>query len=86
MLLDQSGGSWYMDSGAPAHLSSDPSILHPNLKHNIKQLQLVVVGDCSKLPITSVGSASILTKTRSLSLNDVLVAPKIVKNLMENCF
>ena len=71
-----------MDTGATAHLSSDPGTLsslspHPRFSH-------VVVGDGSTLPVTTSGHVSVPSffSHRPLHLNNVLVTPRIVKNLV----
>lgn len=69
-----------MDSGATAHLSVTTGTLDPYLNHNISHS--VIVGNGSKLPVTSIGSSSLRTNTRPLSLQNVLVTPQIVKNLI----
>lgn len=79
-LTDPSASDWYMDSGATSHLAGNPGTLQPDLKHNIKHS--VIAGDGSSLPVTSVGSTSITTNSRPLSLSNVLVAPKIIKKLI----
>lgn len=53
-----------MDSGATAHLSADPGILLPSLKRSTNQS--VIVGDGSKLPVTSIGSTFLTTKSKPL--------------------
>lgn len=77
---DPGAANWYMDSGATAHLASSSGMLNSVLKDCTGKM--VIVGDGSQIPITSFGSTSIPTNSRSLSLQNVLVAPNIIKNLI----
>ena len=74
------GGEWILDSGASSHMGSGSGILssppHPSTPSTI------IVGDGSALPITTVGSASLPTNSRSLSLLDILISPSLIKNLV----
>ncbi|KAG7542778.1 GAG-pre-integrase domain [Arabidopsis thaliana x Arabidopsis arenosa] len=79
-LNDPAASEWFMDSGATAHLTPYAGILKSNLNHNTSQS--VIVGNGSSIPITSTGQTTILSKTKPLLLNNVLVAPNIVKNLI----
>lgn len=55
-------------------------MIHSNLNPNIKHS--VIVGNGSTIPVTASGSSSIPSNSRLLSLNQVLVTPQIVKNLI----
>ena len=77
---DPGAANWYMDSGATAHLASSSGILNTVLKHNTGNS--VIVGNGFKIPIISIGSSSLYTPSRALSLSNVLVAPNIIKNLI----
>ncbi|CAL9222402.1 unnamed protein product [Arabidopsis halleri] len=79
-LNDPAAAEWFMDSGATAYLTPHAGILKSNLNHNTSQS--VIVGNGSSIPITSTGQTTILSKTKPLLLNNVLVAPNIVKNLI----
>lgn len=79
-LIDQSGGQWYMDYGAMAHLSNNAGILNSTPNRNVNHS--VIVGNGSKIPVTCIGSTSIQSSSRPLNLQNVLIAPKIVKNLI----
>lgn len=69
---------WFMDSGTTSLLSNNEGILHSTLKHNTDHS--VIVGNGLILPDTSIGSSSLRTNARPLSLTQVLVTPNIVKN------
>lgn len=82
MNLQPPSTYWYMDTGAMAHTSANAGILnslspHPKFRH-------VIVGDGSSLPVTTTGHTSLPShfSNRPLHLNNVLVAPRIVKNLV----
>ena len=77
---DPAAANWYMDSEATAHLASSSGILDSVLKHSTGNS--VVVGNGSSIPITHSGSTSLSSPSRFLSLNNVLVAPNIIKNLI----
>ena len=79
-LIDPSDSNWYMDSGATAHLSNTTGNLKSVFKNSIGKTVTVTNG--GKIPITKSGSLTFLTKSRPLSLNNVLVTPSIIKNLV----
>jgi hypothetical protein len=74
------GGDWVMDSGASSHvtgssgtLTSSHSSFEPNSQH-------IIVGNGSSLPIVDTGRAELTS--RPFYLNNILVSPHIVKNLI----
>jgi hypothetical protein len=71
---------WIMDSGATSHVTGKTGNLttHSSLDH--LNSQHIVVGNGSKLPILAVGNVQISSLT--LYLQNVLVSPTIVKNLI----
>lgn len=73
-------GDWVMDSGASSHVTGNPCNLtssHSPLKHFSQQ---IVVGNGSRLPVVATGTTHLTS--RPFYLNDVLVSPNIVKNLI----
>ncbi|CAL9218493.1 unnamed protein product [Arabidopsis halleri] len=74
------GADWFMDSGASSHLATNAGILQSTLKHNTSDS--VIVGNGSSIPVQAIGSSSIRSQTKPLLLNNVLVTPDIVKNLI----
>jgi hypothetical protein len=73
---------WVFDSGTIAHLSKDADILHSlysELAH-----RHVTVGDGSSIPISSSSHASLpsFLSDHPLHLRDVLVTPRIIRNLI----
>jgi hypothetical protein len=82
MSLQPPPTEWVMDTGASAYMSSDAGILK-NLNSRAP-FSSVVVGDGSSLPVTSSGYASLRSSffNRPLHLQNVLVTPSIIKNLI----
>ena len=67
----------YFNSGASSHMASDAGILSTSSQSPVHSS--IVVGNGSLLPVTSTGSASL---PRNFHLNNVLVAPNLIKNLI----
>lgn len=67
----------YMDTGASAHITNDPG----NLTNLVPYAgsDKIMVGDGSCLNISHIGDC---VKYRNIKLNDVLVVPKMKKNLV----
>jgi hypothetical protein len=68
---------WYFDSGATSHMTSDPS----SVSHSFftRYPSSIVVGNRSLLPVTSTGTTSL---PGPFPLNNVLVSPSLIKNLI----
>jgi hypothetical protein len=76
----QSASDWYFDTGATSHMSSSsgnfpPSILRPDSSS-------ITVGNGARLPVTHQAHTIIPTATSPLHLNDVLISPSLIKNLI----
>lgn len=68
---------WYMDSGATDHMStSSAAVSHPTSYTGSSKVSF---GNGNTLPISHIGYSSI---TNDVRLNDVLVVPKLTKNLL----
>ena len=70
---------WYLDTGASSHMASSSGILssaNPCYSHRI------VVGDGSSLAVTHTGHTTIPTSHSPLHLNNILVSPYLIKNLL----
>lgn len=67
------------DAGAMAHITNDKGKLSHS--HRYKGFDSVIVGNGVYLPITCIESSSI-GHAKSLALNNILVVPKIKKNLL----
>ena len=70
---------WYFDSGATSHMTSSPSTLSHILPPWYPFPSSIVVGDGSLLPVTATGATSLPCH---LSLNNVLVSPRLIRNLI----
>lgn len=79
-ISDPSNTKWYMDTGATAHLTSQ----YDNISSLSSQVGFpwITVGNGAFIPSTAIGHASISASTPPLSLNNVLLCPKILKNLI----
>jgi hypothetical protein len=74
------GGDWFMDTVASGHASNTPGIVSstrpaPSTSHTI-------VGNGAPLPIHSFGSTTIPSVGKSLSLNNVMISPGLIMNLI----
>ncbi|GJZ36017.1 ribonuclease H-like domain-containing protein [Tanacetum coccineum] len=79
-LQDPTSSAWNMDSGASTHLNSSISSLSEIF--NNCMYSSVSVGDGHTIPVTNVGHSVLPTNYGSLRLNNVLITPHIVKNLI----
>jgi hypothetical protein len=73
-------GGWVMNSGATSYMVSDPGIISspsppPFPSH-------VTVGNGVSLPISTTGHTTLSTPHHTFRLNNVLVVPHIIKNLL----
>ena len=75
-----STSEWYFDTGASSHMSSTPAPLH-SFSHSSAPSS-ILVGNGASLPVTSTGVSSIPTPHSALHLNNVLVSPHLIKNLV----
>ena len=75
-----SNSDWFLDTGASSHMTSGTGNLH-----HIRPLipsSSVTVGNGTRMPITHLARSSVPTSTTPLSLNNVLITPSLVKNLI----
>ncbi|GJS02721.1 ribonuclease H-like domain-containing protein [Tanacetum coccineum] len=79
-LQDHTTGAWNMDTGASSHLNS--SVTSLNTVFNTSMYPSILVGDGHSITITNTGHSILPTPTKSLHLNNVLISPHIVKNLI----
>ena len=78
--VPQDHSHWYPDSGATHHVTNDvQSLTDPALYQGTNQLQ---VGNGSGLIIHSTGSSSLITRSHSLKLLNILHVPEIRKKLL----
>lgn len=73
---------WYADSGAGSHMSADAGILSTTSPPNLSTPSSIIVGNGALLPVTAIGSRTFSFPHRNLVLNNVLVSPHIIKNLI----
>ncbi|GJW75819.1 hypothetical protein Tco_0135189 [Tanacetum coccineum] len=79
-LHDPNTGAWNMDTGASSHLNS--SINSLSTVFNSGMYPSISVGDGHFIPVTNTGHSILPTLTQPLHLNNVLITPHIVKNLI----
>nr|GEY85628.1 reverse transcriptase domain-containing protein [Tanacetum cinerariifolium] len=77
---DPASGAWNLDTCASSHLNNSFNSLSENF--NTCMYPSVSVGNGHSLPVTNMGHSILPTPTRSLHLNNVLITPHIVKNLI----
>ncbi|GKB82873.1 ribonuclease H-like domain-containing protein [Tanacetum coccineum] len=75
-LHDPNTGAWNMDTRASSHLKSLSTVFNSCLYLSIS------VGDGHSIPVTNTRHSILPTLTRPLHLNNVLIIPHIVKNLI----
>ncbi|GJZ36745.1 ribonuclease H-like domain-containing protein [Tanacetum coccineum] len=79
-LHDLTTGAWNMDTGASSHLND--SVTNLSEVFNSCMYPSVSVGDGHSIPVTNTGHSILPTSVRPLHLNNVLITPNIVKNLI----
>ena len=70
---------WYFDTGATSHMASGSGILSSFSVPSGHCPSSIIVGNGNLLPVTSTGTAVLPHK---LHLNNVLVSPNLIKNLI----
>ncbi|GJT99529.1 ribonuclease H-like domain-containing protein [Tanacetum coccineum] len=73
-------GAWHMDTGSSSHLNN--SVTSLTTIFNSCMYPSVSVGDGHSISVTNSGHSILPTTSRSLHLNNVLITPHIVKNLI----
>ncbi|GJY06860.1 ribonuclease H-like domain-containing protein [Tanacetum coccineum] len=79
-LHDPTTGAWNMDTGASSHLNNSITSLSNVL--NSCMYSSISVGDRHSIHVTNTGHSILSTPLKSLHLNNVLITPHIVKNLI----
>ncbi|GJS54725.1 ribonuclease H-like domain-containing protein [Tanacetum coccineum] len=79
-LRDPTLQNWNMDTGASSHLNSNATNL--STLFNSCMYPYVLVGDGKSILVTNMGHSTLPTPYRPLHLNNVLITPNIVKNLI----
>jgi len=75
-----SATDWYFDTGASSHMSSSSGNFHPSSIH--PSSSSITVGNGAQLPVSHQAHTFIPTATAPLHLNNVLISPHLVKNLI----
>ncbi|GJR26833.1 hypothetical protein Tco_1103065 [Tanacetum coccineum] len=77
---DPASSAWNFDTGASSHLNNSVNSLNENF--NTCMYPSISVGDGHSIPVTNTGHSILPTPTKFLYLNNVLIIPHIVKNLI----
>ncbi|GKB11665.1 hypothetical protein Tco_0845588 [Tanacetum coccineum] len=79
-LHDPASGAWNIDTCASSHLNNSVTSLSEIF--NTCMYPSIPVGDGHSIPVTNTSHSILPTPTKSLHLNNVLITPHIVKNLI----
>ncbi|GKE50404.1 ribonuclease H-like domain-containing protein, partial [Tanacetum coccineum] len=79
-LHDPASGAWNIDTGVSSHLND--YVTNLSKVFNSCMYPSVSVGDGHSIPVTNTGHSILPTSVRPLHLNNVLITPHIVKNLI----
>jgi len=81
MVLQGAHGAnpWVLDTGATSHMSSNDGILLSRLPHLPSS---ITVGNGTSIPISCRGTSTIPIADHTFQLNNVLIAPHLVRNLL----
>ena len=71
-----------MDTGAETHMTSNSGNLCVSQPPSFSTPSNIIVSDGSLLPVTSTSSVNFPTAQGFLRLNNVLVSPQLIKNLI----
>lgn len=82
MSLHQPDPSWYMDTGATSHMTSSTGNLSSYFNLSNHPTNNIIVGNGHTIPILGYGHTNFSSPGHSLSINNVLHAPKLIKNLI----
>ncbi|XP_074287764.1 uncharacterized protein LOC141612916 [Silene latifolia] len=80
LSLQQPDEAYYMDTGASSHMTSNNGTLSSYSK--LSSNRHIVVGNGHMIPIVGHGAMSLPPPNQSLTLNNVLHVPNIIKNLV----
>ncbi|CAH9094726.1 unnamed protein product [Cuscuta europaea] len=81
LSFTQPDGNYYMDTGATSHMTADQGALSSYFNSGIKHHN-IVVGSGDLIPIVGYGSTTLPSPFPPFTLNNVLHAPKLIKNLI----
>ncbi|WCJ39436.1 hypothetical protein M5689_020425 [Euphorbia peplus] len=80
MTLEAPSVNWHMDTGATSHMTGDLGMLTSYLNKSTNQS--IIVENNTRVPIVCLGSTILHNNHKPLALNNVLHAPKLIKNLI----
>jgi hypothetical protein len=75
----QGNSPWVVDSGASTHMTSSDGMLTQRLPPSISS---ITVGNGTSIPVTSRGHSILPTPATNFALNNIMVAPSIVRNML----
>jgi hypothetical protein len=75
-----SSTDWYFDTGASTHMSSTSGITSSPTPLPFQSF--ITIGNGARLPVTHTAAATIPTSSSPLQLNNVLITPSLIKNLI----
>lgn len=75
-----SADTWFIDSGASSHLTSDRRIFKKFSESN--NFAYIVTADNTRLKVIGSGSIELQVDSKSIPVNDVLLVPDITANLL----
>jgi hypothetical protein len=81
-LTPPAPSEWYADSGAGSHMTADASKISTLSSPTFSTPSSIIVGNGALLPVTAIRSHTFSFPHRNLVLNNVLVSPHIIKNLI----
>ncbi|GKE76962.1 hypothetical protein Tco_1543082 [Tanacetum coccineum] len=79
-LHDPTTGAWNMDTGASSQLND--FVTNLSEVFNSCMYPFISVGNGHSIPVTNTGHSILPTSVRTLHLNNILITPHIVKNLI----
>jgi hypothetical protein len=74
------GGDLFMDTDASGHAANNPGIVSST--RPATSASHIIIGNGVPLPVRSFGSTTIPYVGKSLSLNNVMISPGLIKNLI----
>lgn len=80
MAAEASVDTWFIDSGASSHLTSDRQIFKKFSENS--NFADIVTADNTRLKVIGSGSIELLVDSRIIPVNDVLLVPDITANLL----
>jgi hypothetical protein len=81
-LTPRAPSEWYTDSGAGSHMTADAGKISTLSSPTFSTPSSIIVGNGALLSVTAIGSHTFSFPHRNLVLNNVLVSPHIIKNLI----